>query len=364
MCGGLKIPSRDGKYGFVISLDVEQFTSRNKSSAKAKEKAAIKTLLNTKYCFRELPVEFEKHMKLDLQGKVQPVEEREVKSDTASDSSCIMQTQSPANLSTTTSKVRVSIKDNYDNNMLEGISHTLWDDSVTKLQEEESLHVEDEVKCQPSQHVDKSFENALVVDTDAKNPKVQQTGKFRQTFVPLTRETENQDVSDLKQAEAKTSVNPNNSRESKKVTGGTLERKENVEISSIQNSCNLAGSTGKVSECYKEKENTSTAGGTTQIENESSPILSKEPTKTGGVSAKKVKPSTQGRLFIPRSVLVDKKRTPPITKSSSKQIQSKGSDQTKPEVEVSSPCMEVNVNQNDVDDLHTEPKIQVGTNFY
>ncbi len=51
------IPDHYGKYEYEISFDKDQFTGKGESRSEAKEKAAIKTLLNTKYRFTEIPAE-------------------------------------------------------------------------------------------------------------------------------------------------------------------------------------------------------------------------------------------------------------------------------------------------------------------
>ncbi len=99
--GGLKIPAHDGEIGFEISMEKEQFTARGGSKVTAKENAAIKTLLNTTYCFTELPAELQNHsylnaqqhnkldaqsnIKSDNRSNIQPIVGSDVKPNTRSD---------------------------------------------------------------------------------------------------------------------------------------------------------------------------------------------------------------------------------------------------------------------------------------
>ncbi len=59
---GLKISTHDGKYSFVLSIEKEEFTASDVSRIKAKEKAAIETLLNITYRFNAIPTELLKHV--------------------------------------------------------------------------------------------------------------------------------------------------------------------------------------------------------------------------------------------------------------------------------------------------------------
>ncbi len=61
-------------------MDNEQFEAKDESKIKAKEDCAIKTLLNTRFCFSEIPPELQQH--------VQQVTEQQVKSLSPNDSHC------------------------------------------------------------------------------------------------------------------------------------------------------------------------------------------------------------------------------------------------------------------------------------
>ncbi len=88
-CGLLKIPANDGECGFEISIDKEQFTARGQSKVTAREEAAIKTLLNTTYCFTEIPAELQNHSYSNAQqhskSDIKPDARSSIKSDNQSD---------------------------------------------------------------------------------------------------------------------------------------------------------------------------------------------------------------------------------------------------------------------------------------
>ena len=61
-CSGLRLPTSDGQNQFLVSIDKQHFLGKDNSASKARERATIKGLLKTKYSFRKLPFELQKHV--------------------------------------------------------------------------------------------------------------------------------------------------------------------------------------------------------------------------------------------------------------------------------------------------------------
>ena len=69
-CSGLRLPTSDGQNQFLVSIDKQHFLGKDNSASKARERATIKGLLKTKYSFRKLPSELQKHVHSTVEQQV------------------------------------------------------------------------------------------------------------------------------------------------------------------------------------------------------------------------------------------------------------------------------------------------------
>ncbi len=77
----MMIPDHYGKYEYQISFDKYQFTGKGESRSEAKEKAAIKALLNTPYRFTDIPPELLPPVSSTVQSDVKSQNKTEKKVD-------------------------------------------------------------------------------------------------------------------------------------------------------------------------------------------------------------------------------------------------------------------------------------------
>ncbi len=80
-CGKKVLPTCGGKCQILVTIDKQQFLAKDDSSNKAKEAAAIKCLLETKYSFKTIPTELQKHAQSAIEQQVKSDREPQVKSD-------------------------------------------------------------------------------------------------------------------------------------------------------------------------------------------------------------------------------------------------------------------------------------------
>ncbi len=69
-CGKKVLPTCGGKCQILVTIDKQQFLAKDDSSNNAKEGAAIKGLLETKYSFKTIPTELQKHVQSAIEEQV------------------------------------------------------------------------------------------------------------------------------------------------------------------------------------------------------------------------------------------------------------------------------------------------------
>ena len=92
---GLQNSSDKGDYEFTISLGKEHYISKRESRGKAKEAAAIKTLLNTRYCFTKIPAELRESASSSTKKDAKETLQKQVKSNQYGTKNALQSKESP-----------------------------------------------------------------------------------------------------------------------------------------------------------------------------------------------------------------------------------------------------------------------------
>ena len=214
------MPVHDGEIGFEITIETEQFTARGQSKVAAREEAAIKTLLNTTYCFTELPTELLNHsissaqaesdLKSDIntqsniesdtdnrseiksgnQSNIKSDDRSDIKSDNQLDVKSDAQTDSRANMEKVLDMFENDVKESF------GEQESQAEDSQTDADNANLKISQTDNKLQ-SLINDKKLQNIEQVSVDDGNKQVQ-SSKQEGLFIPRSVQVESKDTSPAK----------------------------------------------------------------------------------------------------------------------------------------------------------------------